>query len=79
MGKISCVGDEYRENEDGKRLDSLKKGPVFLFSYKNMNMEKVKIYKIKREGMVLGYRNGVSMGWDASDRNSVWCVSGECR
>ena len=42
------MGDEYRENEDGKRLDSLKKGLVFLFSYKNMNMEKVEIYKIKK-------------------------------
>lgn len=48
------MGDEYRENEDGKRLDSLKKGLVFLFSYKNMNMEKAEIYKIKGEGMVLG-------------------------
>ena len=54
VGKISCVGDEYRENEDGKRLDSLKKGLVFLFSYKNMNMEKAEIYKIKGEGMVFG-------------------------
>ena len=48
------MGDEYRENEDGKRLDSLKKGLVFLFSYKNMNMEKAEIYKIKGEGMVFG-------------------------
>ena len=32
VGKISCVGDEYRENEDGKRLDSLKKGSgLFVF------------------------------------------------
>ena len=43
-----------------------------------MNMEKVKIYKIKREGMVLGYRNGVSMGWDASDRDYVWCAVRKC-
>lgn len=43
-----------------------------------MNMEKVKIYKIKREGMVLGYRNGVSMGRDASDRDSVWCAVRKC-
>lgn len=35
VGKISCVGDEYRENEDGKRLDSLKKGSgLFVFIYK---------------------------------------------
>ena len=43
-----------------------------------MNMEKVEIYKIKGEGMVLGYSNGVSMGWDASDRDYVWCAGRKC-
>ena len=45
---------------------------------KNMNMEKAEIYKIKGEGMVWGYRNGVSMGWDASDRDCVWCAVRKC-
>ena len=49
-----------------------------MFSYKNMNMEKAEIYKIKREGMVLGYRNGVSMGWDAFDRDCVWYAGRKC-
>ena len=44
-----------------------------------MNMEKVEIYKIKGEGMVFGgYRNGISLGRDASDRDSVWCAVRKC-
>ena len=53
------MGNEYRENEDGKRLDSLKKGSGLLFWRKCRNVRRL---DFEMEVWTLGFKKKYEYG-----------------